>query len=364
MKKQHQHFIPRGYLRKFAHSQNDNTFLVDAFNKLNWLLRPDMSIADICVETDLYTLTHLEGPQRYVIENFFSDNIENKYSDIYRLLVEEKRGIITAKEKMYILYTTLSMYFRTPKVLNQFVAFSANLISQVKNGFETDTINFFGYEISIKEKSFTEIKKEIKEANRIDYVKTQIALLNEFVKYRALDGLAVIELVGEQEFITSDNPVEISNSFKYGFNLFDSKNSIYIPLDPKHALFIAPHLKEGLINQVYYRRDNFFQHVILNHLVFENAERWVIGTKTGIEKFLKDEEQYTKPAEEDHPLLVKAKTRLELMETLAVLAKKGISNSNIELIDFLRKLKQHELYIESIDFQDAYKQMKELGLKI
>ena len=165
MKKQHQHFIPRGYLRKFAHTQNDNTFLVDAFNKLNGQLRPDISVADICVETDLYTLTHLEGDQKYGIENFFSDNIESKYSAIYRLLVEEKKGIITPEEKTYILYTTLSMYFRTPKVLNQFVAFSANLINQVKNGSETDTINFFGYEISIKEKSFTEIKNEIKEAN-------------------------------------------------------------------------------------------------------------------------------------------------------------------------------------------------------
>jgi hypothetical protein len=170
--------------------------------------------------------------------------------------------------------------------------------------------------------------------------------------------------VGEQEFITSDNPVEISNSFKYGFSLFDTRNSIYIPLDPKHALFIAPHLEEVIINQVYYRRDNFLQHVILNHDVFENAERWIIGTKTGIEQFLKDEEEYTKPAVEDHPLLLKAKTRLELMETLAMLAVKGISNNNLELIDFFLKLKQHELYNESIDFQDAYKQMKDLGLNI
>ena len=52
------------------------------------------------------------------------------------------------------------------------------------------------------------------------------------------------------------------------------------------------------------------------------------------------------------------------METFAVLVEKGITNENLELIDLLKKIKQHELYNESIDFQDAYKQMKELGLNI
>jgi hypothetical protein len=256
------------------------------------------------------------------------------------------------------------MYFRTPKVLNQFVSFSANLIDQVKKESESDTIDFLGYKIAIKEKSFAEIKKEIKETNRIDYIKTQIALLNEFVKFKAFDGLVVIELVGDQEFITSDNPVEIRNSFGNGFNLFDARNSIYIPLDPKHALFIAPKQEETIVNQIFYQRDNFFQHVILNHCVFENAERWIIGTKTGISKFLKDEEEYTKPADEDHPLIMKFKLKLELMQTLAMLAEKGITNENQELIDFLKNLRQHELYNESVEFQDAYKQMQEMGLKI
>lgn len=364
MKKPHQHFIPRTYLKKFAHTEKDGTFLVDAFNKLSGRLVPDISVVDICVETDLYTLKHLEGDEKYNIENFFSDSIESKYPDVYRLLVQEKRETITPDERTFILYTTLSMYFRTPKVLNQFVAFSSELIDQVKKESKSETINFLGYQISLKEKSFADIKKEIKETNRIDYIKTQLALLNEFVKFRALDGLVVIELFGNQEFITSDNPVEIRNSFGTGFNLFDARNSIYIPLDPKHALFIAPGTEEAIVNRVLYRRDNYLSHITLNHCVFENAERWILGTKAGIAKFLQDEEEYSKPAHEDHPLVKKMKVRLEVMQTLAMLAEKGVSNDNNDLIDFMKNLQKHELYNECIEWQDTYKKMKEIGLNI
>ena len=364
MKKKHQHFIPRTYLKNFAHTQNGDTFLIDAYGKTKGEVISNMSVADICVETDLYTLKHLEGNGKYKIEDFFSENIENKYPKIYRLLVEEKKQIISPEERVLIFYTTLSMYFRTPKILNQFVAFSANLIQQLKSEKDIDSIYFLGYEFSLKDKSFAEIKKEIKETNRINFIKPQLALLEQFVSFKAFDSLVVIELVGEQEFITSDNPVEIRNSLIPEFNLFDAGNSIYVPLDPKHALLIAPRLEKSIVNQVFYQRDNFFHHVILNHRVFENAERWVLGTRLGVRNFLEDEEKYTKPVSDDHPLVVKMETKLELMETLEKLARKGISNDNKELVVFLKKLRKHPLYKESVEFQDAYKTLKNIGLRI
>lgn len=364
MIKPHQHFIPQTYLRKFAHTQNGTTFLVDTFNKLSGKVVPNLSVKDVCVETDLYTLKNLRGDEKYRIENFFSENIETKYPEIFKLLVQEKRQTISAQERAFILYTTLSMYFRTPKVLNQFVYFSTKLIEDVLKDKCADTIDFLGYNINIKEKSFASIKKEIKETHRINYVKTQLRLLDEFVKFKAFDGIVVIELFGDQEFITSDNPVEIRNSFSVNFDLFDLGNSIYIPLDPKHALFIAPKPENVIVNQVFYQRDNFFQHVILNNCVFKNAERWIIGTKRGIANFIQDKEQYGKPADDNHPLVIKAKIKLELMQTVLALVEKGISNQNTELISCLKNLKQHEFYHTSIELQDLYNEMKELGLKI
>ncbi|WP_363322046.1 DUF4238 domain-containing protein [uncultured Pontibacter sp.] len=256
------------------------------------------------------------------------------------------------------------MYFRTPKVLNRFVAFAAELVEQVMKDSEANTVEFLGYKIDTSEKSFTEIKKEIKETNRVDYIKTQLALLNEFVKFKALDGLVVIELIGDQEFITSDNPVEISNSLGDGFNLFDARNSIYVPLDPKHALFIAPKKEEAIINMVFYHKDDFFQHVVLNNSVFENAERWIIGTSTGVDKFLIDHEEYGKPATDNHPIINKFKEKIQLLGTMALLTEKGVTNNNHELVDFMKNLKHHKLYEESIDLQHTYNQMKAMGLDI
>jgi hypothetical protein len=364
MKKPHQHFIPRTYLEKFAHRQDGDKFFVSAFNKLTDSITNEISVKDICVETDLYTLKHLSGNEKYKIEDFFSENIESKYPDVYKLLVLDKKEYISGEERTLILYTTLSMYFRTPKVLNKFVHFAATLVDDVKNNTEADKIDFLGYEISIKDKSFNEIKKEIKEQRRIDYLKTQIALLNQFIRFKALDGIVVTELVGDQEFVTSDNPVEIRNSFGTGFNLFDARNSIYVPLDPKHALFIPPKLEGSIINRVFYQRDSFFQHVILNNCVYENAERWVVGTQTGIDKFLKDQAKYTKPAEKDDPLIRKFKTKLVLMQTMVMLAEKGVTKDNKELIDFMRNIQKHELYAESIEFQDTVRQLKEMGLDV
>lgn len=364
MKKTHQHFIPQTYLKKFSNHQDGKTYFVDVFDKTAQKYISNMSVTNICVETDLYTLNHLEGDKKYSLENFFAENIENKYPSIYKLLVEEKRAIISADERTFILLTTLSMYFRTPKVLNQLMKFTEKLIKDVKDNTDAKFIDFMGYKISIDGKSFSEIKKEIRETNRVNYIETQFALLHEFVKFRAFDGLVVIELIGEQEFVTSDNPVEIRNSNAQGFNLFDIRNSIYIPLDPKHALFIAPQDKDSIINEVFYQKDNFALHITLNHSVFENAERWIIGTKKGLEQFLKDNEEYTKPANDDHPMLLEFQEKIELITNILALAQEGASNKNTELIKSLKDLKQNHLFQKHIDLQHLYEKFREAGLNI
>ncbi len=365
MKKPHQHFIPQTYLRKFAHTKSDKTYFVDGFNKLDNETIEDLSVKDICVEKHLYTLKHLEGDSKYNIENYFMEKIESKYNDVYRILVIEKKSIIEPAERMNILMATLSMYFRTPKFLNYFSNFSAKLITDIQANYNQASIEFLGINISLKDKSFDEIKKEIKEANRIDYVQTQINLFHKFLEYKMFDGLAVIELAGNGEFITCDNPVQIRNATSLnGFNLFDTSNSIYVPLDNKHALFIAPKFDGSIINQVFYTRDNFFQHIVLNNTLIKSAERWAFGTKTGISKFLKDEEEYNKPADPNHPIIKTFEDKLELLQTMLQLVEKGITNDNIELVLFLRDLPKHPLYNESIDFQDKYNQLKQMGLDI
>lgn len=364
MKKPHQHFIPQAYLRKFAHTIDGKNYFVAVYDKQTERYISDINVSKICAETDFYTLKHLEGIQQYSIENFFADNIENRYNEIYSLLVEEKKQFITPEEKTFILYNTLSMYFRTPKVLNQFIEFTGQLLLDVQERTNEKTIDFLGYKISLEENSFKEIKKEIRENNRVNYISTQLALLEEFVKFKLLDGLVVIELIGQQEFITSDNPVEIRNPRENGFSLFSDGNVIYIPLDPKHALFIAPKNNGSIVNEVFYQKDNFVQHITSNYVSYENSERWIIGTKKGVEQSLLDYENYTKAVEDDHPLLLKFRVKLQLIQEILNFAEKGVANSNLELIESLKALKAHEYFDESADLIEMYNKFKNAGLNL
>ncbi len=364
MKKPHQHFIPITYLKRFSHTNNNKTYFVDGYNKTEKKVVKSLSVKNICVEKDIYTLKELNGDEKYNLENYFMNNIESKYSETYRILVTEKKEFITPKERINILITTLSMYFRTPKFLNNFSDFSTRFIKQLQEKSVSDSIEFLGASISLKNKSFDEIKKQIKEHNRIDHFKMQIELFHQYLKHKIFDGLTVIELTGKGEFITSDNPVQIINSSLEGFDLFNTGNSIYIPLNNKHALFIAPKFEGSIINKVFYTKDNFFQHIALNNSVLKSAERWVFGSKSGISQLILDEEKYNLPADGNNPIIKKFDIKLEMMQNILKLTEKGITNQNFELIACLKDLPNHPMYNEFIDFQDIYNKMKAKGLNI
>lgn len=364
MGKSHQHFIPRTYLKNFSHTNNGDTYLIDGFNKQESRPKADLSIYDVCVDTDFYTLNHLPAEKKYIIEDFFSNSVETHFPEVYKILVDDRVTEIDFRQRVKIIYTILSMYFRTPKVLNQFVTFASDLLRKEREGKNIEKVNFLGQEINLEGKTFKQIKKEIREANRINYITTQMQLLDQFVRYRLKDGIVVIKLVGKQEYVTSDNPIEIRTVSGLNFNLFDANNSIYVPLDPKHALFIAPKAEGTIVNQIFRQRDSFFQHVILNNCVFKNSERWTLGTKEGIKNFISDEKEYSTPGDENHPIIKTFKDKLEIMIQLSKLSAKGVSRDNKELTDYVNKVKDTELFKSSVEYQDIYKQLKEMGLDI
>lgn len=362
-KKPHQHFIPRTYLKRFAHTKlKKGKFLLAAYDKIEREVKLDISIADICVEDNFYTIKGLPDDQKYFIDDHFTKNIEPKYKDVYDLLVVQKKEIITIQERASILYTILSLYFRTPKVLNEFVSFSTRFMEQSLTNTDVESIKFLGYDIQIKGKTFSEIRKTIKESHKIDYLKTQLALLDQFIEFRKFDGIMVFELIGNQEYITSDNPVEIRTGHGKAFDLFDKTNSIYVPLDTKHAFYIAPKGDESSIDKVFHVKDNQAHHISLNDSVFKNAERWIIGSKFGINQFLIDYDEYNKPADDNHPLILKMNHKLELMKTLLELIDKAIAGDNSDLIKFMKTLKEDSLFEEDIDLQDHYNILKAKGL--
>lgn len=364
MKNKHQHVIPQTYLRKFSHRNDRGTFFINGFDIQTETIKKDLSVKDVCVEKNFYTIKSLGEVHKHLLDDYFRENIENQYSNAYKILVLEKKEKITPEERAVILFTTLSMYFRTPKALNKFAEFIAQMSMYFEGKNTKSEIDFLGYNVSLEDESFKKIKKEVKETHRINYLQTQIHLLGQFIKFRIRDGISVIELVGDNEFITSDNPVDIASSFDASFHLFSDNNAIYVPLDPKHVLFISPPKMEASLDFVSHQRDNNSVHLVVNYSVSKNAERWVLGTENGINLFVEQLDTMSTPADDNHPLVISAKNRVQKVLELQKLLEQGVNNDNKELLQFWKVFKDSPIYLSDIGFQDAYKQLKAAGLEI
>ena len=66
MKKRHQHFIPRTYLKHFKNSFDSQH--INTFNKIENKFVDNIGINDICVEKDFYTLKNLSGDDKLALE--------------------------------------------------------------------------------------------------------------------------------------------------------------------------------------------------------------------------------------------------------------------------------------------------------
>ncbi len=356
-KKQHQHFIPRTYLKRFATRIDGDVHFLSALNIITSEIK-EISASNLCVECDLYTLKTLVDNEKFRIEDFFSKEIESDYTFVYNILTNDSIDFITPDQRIKILKTLLSMYFRTPKILNEFVETSILLLKELKSR-DKGNFSFMGVEIDLENSNLNDIKKEIRENNREDYIKTNLLLLGEFMKLRSFDGIVVIKLIGDQEFITSDNPVTITNVNGELLNLFSFENSIYVPISPKYCVFIAPTSEGAIVNKIYRNHDNFIQHIILNDSTYKNAERWCMGTQNGIKRFLEEEEEYSKPAAENHPIVVQAKEKLSMMIQVTELVE---SKKYAELKVLVTKLSKDESFNSDASFLMIVDQLKTNGI--
>ncbi|GEM_PF-6199528 len=197
--KKHQHFIPRTYLKYFKNSPDSE--LINAFNKENNVYK-DIGLKDVCVEKNFYTLKHLKGEDSLVIEEYFDKEIERKFDKIYNLLITQKLRTVDIEQKLDILKVTLSMYFRTPKKLNEFISNTDKLIDEWLNDQDIQDVNFFGFKINLQGKTKKNIQNELREHLRPNYLSIQLQLFEDFVNFKINDGL--IFQANKPFFVTDD----------------------------------------------------------------------------------------------------------------------------------------------------------------
>ena len=161
----HQHFIPKSYLNNFALKEQGKAFIHakrsddDAIKKL--------STRDICVDKNLYTLPTADEAKKYDLEHFYADNIDAVFPEVYEILKNRDITEVDFDTRLKIVTTALSLFFRTPKFLNEENEFFKKVVDAALKNVDAEeiTVEVFGENITIKRTEVDELIKERKENN-------------------------------------------------------------------------------------------------------------------------------------------------------------------------------------------------------
>jgi len=117
------------------------------------------------------------------------------------------------------------------------------------------------------------------------------------------DNVTITVIEDDKEFITSDNPVVYHSSDPISMP-FDPRNILEMPLSPKHLLRLIPNpysIGHDLILRQKCSADKAdIARLNANHMQLCSSEKFLIGTKTGLQKYLKAEEVKSYLTEEEY----------------------------------------------------------------
>lgn len=358
----HQHFIPKSYLKNFARREKKKKF-VEILDK-HTAESKIVSTRGICVRTGLYTLPKTGTDDPYKLENYYAQNVDDVYPEVYDLLVNDQIIAISKSQKKKILRTLMSLYFRTPKFLNALNKVTDQTLDKVMMlaGKDKDQINvdYLGQELKFFPHELNEIKKGLYEHNRHDFIVTHLQQWHEFVEYKYHCAISVFKIEGDVDLITSDNPVVIHSAAQNKFHLYDPTNIIQVSLDRRHFLFIYPNTEiaeSPKINRAI--RDKYFG-LTLNLQVERSAEQWIIGFPETCRKHIADQIKYGEHNDENLKIVELMEQRARLMaELLESIKKHGFPSSQVA--DKVKEFKKLECFIDNHDLDSISRQLEQEG---
>lgn len=343
-KPKRQHFIPKSYLKNFADIDGGKAF-VEVMNVNSGEVKYPFSLSNVCVSKNIYTLPHVDEKNKYFVEHFYAENIDGVYPEVYDLLTNHKVINISEDERNKILNVCLSLYFRNAKFLddkNDELDFWINRLKEKKGGRDDAKlfINFGGRRYDFQRSEIDFIKDTAILNNRIDFIFDHLQDWQNFVHFKRNSQIVVSKILGEVKLITSDNPVRVSNHNREHFNLFDPDNSIQIPLDQEHLLWISPNDEEvprNMINRGV--RDKWFA-ITSNHTMRQDASDWIIGKKGCITKYLEEDRMYNNFNPENLQALDDIKTIATELAKFVDFARSNGGITSEKSLQTLRQLKK------------------------
>ena len=142
-----QHYIPRSYLKNFAVEGRKRNHFVDVYKMDNDMLLEQISTKDICFEKNIYTIPAESNEIKYALEKHYAENVDSEFPKVYKLLIDQKLLTVTQEQKIQILYVCLSLYFRTPRILNHQKSFNNQIFDTASHTVNKEGIikmNLYG----------------------------------------------------------------------------------------------------------------------------------------------------------------------------------------------------------------------------
>lgn len=85
----HQHYIPKSYLKNFALEQDGKCFVEAKLKSEEQPKEKLISIRNICVDKNIYTLPGDVAGDKYAIEKYYASAMDAVYPEIYALLSDD-----------------------------------------------------------------------------------------------------------------------------------------------------------------------------------------------------------------------------------------------------------------------------------
>lgn len=325
------HFVPKTYLEKFRQELHNKKILFARLKTSKEVFETD--VKSVCVRKNLYILPGETEKDRQLIESFYATDIENNYNKIYDIL--NCSGIVKIKnqERELIISTIITSLFRNPFILDRFNDFWTNTIDRLFNladSVPSKTFQIDNESINVENVNKDEyIKKNIEQNKHIFNIE-QIRMALRLIEIRINDCISVTEIQDGHEYITSDNPVSISNpKAKAAGSIFDPTNYLRMPINTKKCLVIYPHGTQDFNSRDIYRRKiksnaALLDSIYINKLQHFYADKILIGsnkTLTNVDILV------NKSDEEVLSLAIKVKKDFDLFAAAELKKRMDILNS-------------------------------------
>jgi len=259
------HYVPQFYLKSFTNNNKEQLYVLDKENKKIFI----QNIKEICEQNYFYAFSE-DDEYNFMLEEHLGKK-ENKFSCVINKVIDDIEGYyfiknksiekLTHDDKKTIIEFIIYQIIRVPKYINKLFAM---VIPQFKQ-FNTDD----GVEQTNKQ-----IINDVKKYTFPNY----FSRINEIVSILLRKNWTFFIISNDinNKFISSDNPVLISNSNLQSpirGALIDPMTEISIPLSKNIALALKQETIKYRLNYILINSEDNVKYI--NKLLIKNGMRFV-----------------------------------------------------------------------------------------